>query len=481
MSTFLWAVYPYVCVTLFFVVPFIRLRKRPFEYTTRASSIFARASLGWASLLMHWGIVLLLVGHAIGIVGAVLGLGGWVVGFFWIGALGGVMALAGSVTALVRRIVVPNVRAMSQHDDYGVHAFLIVIISLALYQALVRWIWGASFNAGLWLASVFRFQPQPELMEGAPVYTQLHVFFALTLFAYFPFTKLVHAWTLPVNYLVRPYQSMRTAKRKFQRRFEWKLRTDTSMLLYSVTTVLLLLLATGFLLRTPTLPRVAMGTAAEAATMTLEPSVTDLPGYHLYLGSCARCHGPNGDGDVLSKDSHSFAVPPRNLTLGAFRFVSTANGVASDADLAHVIEHGLPVSGMPGFAFLSPSQVSSIVDVIDYMWVDRPTPGPTVDPGPMPVFTTALATQGKQMYAAICSACHGEAGRGDGPAAGTLAVRPANLAAGRVKAGTDPLQLYYRIATGIKGDSGQQMPGFGALPAEQIWSIVAYLKTEVIP
>ncbi|MBW7916570.1 MAG: respiratory nitrate reductase subunit gamma [Trueperaceae bacterium] len=481
MSTFLWAVYPYICVTLFFVVPFIRLRKRPFEYTTRASSIFARASLGWASLLMHWGIVLLLVGHAIGIVGAVLGLGSWVVGFFWIGALGGLMALAGSVTALVRRIAVPNVRAMSQHDDYGVHVFLIVIIGLALYQALARWIWGASFNAGLWLASVFRFQPQPELMEGAPIYTQLHVFFALTLFAYFPFTKLVHAWTLPVNYMVRPYVSMRTPKRKFQRRFEWKLRTDTSMLMYSVTTALLLLLATGFLLRTPALPRLAMSVGAEAAAMQPEPSVTDLPGYHLYLGSCARCHGPNGDADVLSKDSHSFAVPPRNLTQGAFRFVSTQNGVASDADLAHVIRHGLPVAGMPGFGFLSAAQVNSIVQVIDYMWVGRPVAGPPVDPGPTPAFTTALVSQGEQMYATMCSACHGEAGRGDGPAAATLAVRPANLAAGRIKAGSDPVQLYYRIATGIKGDTGQAMPAFGALPPDQIWSIVAFLEREVIP
>jgi len=115
------------------------------------------------------------------------------------------------------------------------------------------------------------------------------------------------------------------------------------------------------------------------------------------------------------------------------------------------------------------------------MWVGRPVAGPPVDPGPTPAFTTALVSQGEQMYATMCSACHGEAGRGDGPAAATLAVRPANLAAGRIKAGSDPVQLYYRIATGIKGDTGQAMPAFGALPPDQIWSIVAFLEREVIP
>src|SRR5690606_19726176 len=134
-------------------------------------------------------------------------------------------------------------------------------------------IWGASFNVGLWLASLFRFQPEPELMAGAPLYTQLHVFLAFTFLAYFPFTKLVHAWTLPVNYLVRPYQSMRTSARKFQRSFELRLRSDTSVLTYSIVTVFVLLLALGFLLPTPGRPR---GTA-RAATDTSQAALVDLP------------------------------------------------------------------------------------------------------------------------------------------------------------------------------------------------------------
>jgi len=70
-------------------------------------------------------------------------------------------------------------------------------------------------------------------MEGASLLTQLHVLLALTLFAYFPFTKLAHFWTLPVNYFVRPYQVMRTNRVHSQRRWEFALRSDKSFLTYA--------------------------------------------------------------------------------------------------------------------------------------------------------------------------------------------------------------------------------------------------------
>lgn len=492
MNLFLWAVYPYVCLTLFFVVPFLRLRKRPFEFTTRASGIFGRRTLGVASLLMHWGIITLIVAHAIGLTGAVLGWGSWVAAFFWLGAVSGLAALVGSAMALWRRLSVPEMRAISQHDDYLVHVFLITIMSLALYQSLVQWIWGASYNGGLWLASLFRFQPQPELMAGAPLYTQLHVWLALTFLGYFPFTKLVHAWTYPVNYFVRPYLSMRTSARKFQRRFELALRTDGSMLLYTVGIILACAFVVGFWLRTPDAPPgfeaaaapVASGDGAvleETAGASVVASFGTLEGYPLYLGSCARCHDVDGDGGVISRSSPTFAVPPRDLTSGRFRFVSTVNGVASNADLAHVIRAGLPSAGMPGFPHLTGAQVDSLVAVLDQIWVDRPEPAARYEPDPVPTFTSDMVTQGAGLYAAMCISCHGRDGTGNGPAATALSVPPANLAAGEVKAGTDPLQLYYRIATGIVDDQSQVMPPFGALGPEQIWPIVAYVRESVLP
>lgn len=53
MSRFLWGVYPYFCATLFFVIPVIRMATRPFSWSTRASGMFNRDTLGLASLLFH--------------------------------------------------------------------------------------------------------------------------------------------------------------------------------------------------------------------------------------------------------------------------------------------------------------------------------------------------------------------------------------------------------------------------------------------
>ena len=143
------------------------------------------------------------------------------------------MTLVGSVIALIRRIVVPEVRAMSQVDDYLVLVVLIAILGIALYQVVFQQLFGFVYAVAPWFASIWAFSPEPELMEGATLLTQIHVFLALTLFAYFPFTKLVHFWTLPVNYLVRPYQLMRTNRFHSEDRWEFALRSDKSYLIYT--------------------------------------------------------------------------------------------------------------------------------------------------------------------------------------------------------------------------------------------------------
>jgi nitrate reductase gamma subunit len=56
-----------------------------------------------------------------------------------------------------------------------------------------------------WFRSLFVFQPDPEIMAGTPVGFQIHIIAAFALFAFWPFTRLVHAFSAPVGYLTRPY------------------------------------------------------------------------------------------------------------------------------------------------------------------------------------------------------------------------------------------------------------------------------------
>jgi nitrate reductase gamma subunit len=56
-----------------------------------------------------------------------------------------------------------------------------------------------------WFRSIFYFQPDPELMTDAGIGFQLHALSALTLFAIWPFTRLVHVFSAPIGYFTRPY------------------------------------------------------------------------------------------------------------------------------------------------------------------------------------------------------------------------------------------------------------------------------------
>jgi nitrate reductase gamma subunit len=495
-SYLIWGVFPYVALTLFFIVPFIRMVYRPFGLSTRASGIFlGRDILGLGAHLLHWGIFLAFFGHLAGLIGGMLGWGSWVGAFFWMATLGGLAAIAGSVIALVRRATVPEMRAMSQPDDYIVHLFLIAILGVAIYQALVDRIWGVSFTAAPWFASLWRFSPQPELMASAPLLSKIHVLLAFAFAAYFPFTKLIHAWTLPVNYLARPYQVLRTAKKKFQNgwilgNWEFKGVTDKSYMTYLASGVIAVLLLIAFAVPSPNNGSIV--SPAQASAVDPDVAVTDsrrgLEGFPLYVSQCARCHGLSGLGDGPGANSPTFTTVPRNLSKGHYRYISTDNGIASDNDLRRIIVHGLTGTGMPGFNALSDSQVDSLVETLNQLWVDRADAGAKIVVPAPPATTPELVKQGQALYANMCVVCHGETGAGDGALtalrtddAGRV-IRPHDLGRDPLKGGSTQRQLYYRIAAGIPRAPGEWiMPSYANLPPDQIWALIAYLDEKILP
>jgi nitrate reductase gamma subunit len=60
-------------------------------------------------------------------------------------------------------------------------------------------------TVSIWFRSIWMLDPRGDLMLQAPLYYQVHVMIALALFALWPFTRLVHAFSVPIGYLFRPY------------------------------------------------------------------------------------------------------------------------------------------------------------------------------------------------------------------------------------------------------------------------------------
>lgn len=91
-------------------------------------------------------------------------------------------------------------------------------------------------------------------------------------------------------------------------------------------------------------------------------------------------------------------------------------------------------------------------------------------------FAATAIVHGSQLFTANCTQCHGADGRGNGPAAKSLPVPPADLTAEHFRAHSDG-ELYWYISHGFTTyDGAQEMPGFaGVLSSESIWDLIDFL------
>jgi nitrate reductase gamma subunit len=61
-----------------------------------------------------------------------------------------------------------------------------------------------------WAQGIVTFQADAAShLEGVAFIFKAHVFLGLTLFVAFPFSRLVHIWSAPLGYAIRPYQLVR--------------------------------------------------------------------------------------------------------------------------------------------------------------------------------------------------------------------------------------------------------------------------------
>ncbi|MGH7115130.1 MAG: CopD family protein, partial [Stellaceae bacterium] len=98
---------------------------------------------------------------------------------------------------------------------------------------------------------------------------------------------------------------------------------------------------------------------------------------------------------------------------------------------------------------------------------------PTSFYAPAQPYAAASVERGARLYAASCALCHGADGRGDGPAAAGLAVRPADLTAPHLFAHT-PGDLFWWVS---HGRANGAMPGFAGVmsPAER-WDTINFVR-----
>ena len=220
-SVLLYAVLPYVAIAIFAVGTAWRYRRDQYGWSARSTQFLESRVLRYGSTIFHLGVLAAIGGHVLGILvprswTAAVGLPDGA--YHVIAVIGGVAAgaavLVGFLILVYRRLRFPRVRVTTTRMDvavFGLLAFGIVTGILATATNLGDVVHYRE-SVGPYFRKILILDPEPGLMTGegvTPIF-QIHVVGVWFLYALWPFSRLVHVWSIPVDFLRRspiPYRS----------------------------------------------------------------------------------------------------------------------------------------------------------------------------------------------------------------------------------------------------------------------------------
>jgi len=220
--TILFGLYPYIALTIFILGSMLRYDREQYTWKTGSSQMLDSKGIKKGNLAFHIGIMAVLAGHFVGLltphhVWNVLGVTAPVKQLFAMGAGGffGLICLYGLVILLNRRLNNPRVRATSTTMDI----LILVLIFAQLVLGLISILFSFSHLDGSemllmmsWAQNIVTFDMTQAVMSISSVglIYKLHILLGMTLFVLFPFSRLVHIWSVPVKYFTRNFQVVRS-------------------------------------------------------------------------------------------------------------------------------------------------------------------------------------------------------------------------------------------------------------------------------
>jgi len=213
---FLWVIFPYLMITIFIVGHIYRYNVDQLSWTAKSSEFLEKKTLKWGSMLFHIGILLVSVGHIVGLLVPKSLLESFGVseslyhsGAVYVGGLAGIITLIGILILLNRRLTNKRVRITSDTSDIITVILIFLIIIVGIYNTFIGTRLYSDFDyretISPWFRGLLTFVPNPSLMRGVPLGFQLHILISFALIGIWPFTRLVHVWSVPLTYFKRRY------------------------------------------------------------------------------------------------------------------------------------------------------------------------------------------------------------------------------------------------------------------------------------
>ncbi len=225
LHNFLYGIYPYIALTVFLLGSWLRFDREQYTWKSDSSQLLSKANMRLGSNLFHVGIIAIFFGHAVGLltphsVFKALGVSDMAHQMIaiWAGSIFGGMCLVGGAILWLRRMFNSRVSAASRGSDKFILTWLLITLLIGLSTIPVSLSHASHNNPGVmialaeWVQSIIYLRPDPSLLNGVDTIFKVHLFFGMTVFLVFPFTRMVHVWSAPFGYVGRPYQIVRSKR-----------------------------------------------------------------------------------------------------------------------------------------------------------------------------------------------------------------------------------------------------------------------------
>jgi len=214
LNSFMFSYYPYIAIFIFILGSLYRYENNQYTWKSGSSQILENKLLFWGSNLFHFGILFLIFGHFFGLLtpkilySKIISPDKKQIIAMTFGGIAGIFCFIGLTLLIYRRMSNLRVFFTSNKTDIIILLMLYVQLLIGLSSIVILYEHIDNPNTMIalanWVQGIFLFTPDLYLFVINEHWLfKFHLFLGMTILLFFPFTRLVHAFSFPYLYLLR--------------------------------------------------------------------------------------------------------------------------------------------------------------------------------------------------------------------------------------------------------------------------------------
>lgn len=223
-NIFIFSYFPYISILIFILGSVFRYENNQYSWKSSSSQLLNNKLFFWSSNLFHFGILFLILGHFFGLLTPHSIYSKFITAehkqmlAMFSGGIAGFFCFIGLTLLIYRRLSNDRVNSTSNISDIYVLFLLYLQLILGLLSIFISYSHidnpSTMISLANWVQGIFTFSPNLYLYVIQEHFIfKAHLFFGMIILIVFPFTRLVHVFSIPYLYFFRSgYQLVRMFK-----------------------------------------------------------------------------------------------------------------------------------------------------------------------------------------------------------------------------------------------------------------------------